>query len=341
MLAQHHQRAGPVAVVPLVAHLQHLGDDRLDVDAVRCRADRLLQHRAEHAAIQRSRSITSGPKAPYRSTLPRPSFSEQKALPPCTGSRKHDIHIDGEIDAGHRADGAVVVARVEGDRRRAASSRSALLGARRPAPRTAARRSSAPRIGPEARSQVSGGPACRNVPRSRPSTSEAGPDVDELGAGGAAAAQTAVRLASSRRGSAMTRARSASVPPIGGRQSTVVTWAPCSRRASAKRSTPAVTTAGSRESSPAGGWWSASWKDLQAEAGASRDRAWRVACGVREEHRGTGGGEGVGLAVQPLRVALRAGERDDHRQLAASSAARATAAVIAAASSSAGSGWAP
>jgi hypothetical protein len=30
-VAQDHQRTGPVAVVPLVAHLQHLGDDRLDV----------------------------------------------------------------------------------------------------------------------------------------------------------------------------------------------------------------------------------------------------------------------------------------------------------------------
>ncbi|WP_344841726.1 hypothetical protein [Nonomuraea dietziae] len=39
---------------------------------------------------------------------------------------------------------------------------------------------SAPRIGPEARSQVIGGPACRKVPLSRPSASAAGPYADQL-----------------------------------------------------------------------------------------------------------------------------------------------------------------
>ena len=39
----------------------------------------------------------------------------QKAWPPETGSSRHHIHIDGLSHPGHRADGAVVVARVERD----------------------------------------------------------------------------------------------------------------------------------------------------------------------------------------------------------------------------------
>ena len=50
-LADQHQGAGPVAVVALVAHLQHLGDDRADVDrprALDAAAHGLLQQRPEH-----------------------------------------------------------------------------------------------------------------------------------------------------------------------------------------------------------------------------------------------------------------------------------------------------
>ena len=46
-LAQEHQRPGPVAVVALVAHLHHLRDDRLEVDAGRG-AHRVLQQRPQH-----------------------------------------------------------------------------------------------------------------------------------------------------------------------------------------------------------------------------------------------------------------------------------------------------
>ena len=65
--------------------------------------------------IQASRVRTSSLKAPIRSTLPRPSLRLQNASPPLTGSLRHHIHIDGLVDAGHRADRAVVVARVERD----------------------------------------------------------------------------------------------------------------------------------------------------------------------------------------------------------------------------------
>jgi hypothetical protein len=63
-LAQQHERAGAVAVVALVAHLQHLGDDRGDVHrpvAAHCLAE---QRDRGTADIHRSRSSTSGPYAP-------------------------------------------------------------------------------------------------------------------------------------------------------------------------------------------------------------------------------------------------------------------------------------
>jgi hypothetical protein len=46
--------------------------------------------------IQCRRSMTSRPYAPYRSTLPSPSFREQYAVPPCTLSFSSNIHIEGE-----------------------------------------------------------------------------------------------------------------------------------------------------------------------------------------------------------------------------------------------------
>ena len=83
----------------------------------------------------------------------------------------------------------------------------------------------APRSGPAARSQPIGGPACRNSPRPRPSASDAGPDVDQLGARPRASGRPPSALPGPCRGSASTRARSASMPasPSGGRQSTWVT----------------------------------------------------------------------------------------------------------------------
>jgi hypothetical protein len=46
--AQQHQRPGAIAVVRLVAHVEHLRHDRLDVDGA-VRAHRRLQHRRENA----------------------------------------------------------------------------------------------------------------------------------------------------------------------------------------------------------------------------------------------------------------------------------------------------
>ena len=62
-LAQEHQRPGAVAVVPLVAHLQHLGGDRLDVDRAGFARERtaVCSSGPRTSDIQRSRSMTSGP----------------------------------------------------------------------------------------------------------------------------------------------------------------------------------------------------------------------------------------------------------------------------------------
>ena len=188
-------------------------------------ADRLLQQRAEHrrhpaqpldhlgavGAVAQHLAEALVQRAPGRAAVHR--------VPQLEHPHRRRDH------AGHRADGAVVVARVEGDRRRG-RARARPPRRCRPGPRRACAPTSAPLIGPEARSQDSGGPAWRNVPRSMPSTSEAG-RTSTSSAPAESSRETAVRLASSRRGSAMTRARSASVPPIGGRQSTSVTWAAC------------------------------------------------------------------------------------------------------------------
>ena len=95
----------------------------------------------------------------------------ERAPRPCRrgpSSRSSNTHIDGRDDAGHRPDRAAVVARLERDAV-AAGERSP-----RPPPRSSASPSnsiapiSAPRSGPDARSQSIGGPACRNVPALEP-----------------------------------------------------------------------------------------------------------------------------------------------------------------------------
>ena len=62
-LADEQRGRGPVAVVQLVAHVQGLRHDRPQVDRA-VRAHGVAQRGAEQPAIQRSRSMTSGPYAP-------------------------------------------------------------------------------------------------------------------------------------------------------------------------------------------------------------------------------------------------------------------------------------
>ena len=190
--------------------------------------------------IQRSRVSTSGPYAPYRSTLPRPSLSEQWVRRPVAASSSTNIHIEGVTMP---AIGPTVARWWQGSRampvpfskRATASSGSSTI------PSRAAPAISPPRSGPEARSQVIGGPACRNSPRWSPSASAAGTTSTSV-AWTASIWVRARSFAACRSGSAATVARSASVPVIGGRQSTRVTSTAWAATASANRSAPVPTT---------------------------------------------------------------------------------------------------
>ena len=252
-VAQEHQRAGPVAVVPLVAHLQHLGEDRRDVDRP-VRADR--------------RAAAAGRAPPPSSAAGRsPRGRRRRSAAPCPGPRSAssrpcrrwpgpastNIHIDGETTP---AIGPTARWWWHGSRVTDAAGELALGLARgcRPAPRTASPPISAPRSGPGGAVPGDRRPGVQERPALEAERLGGGPDVDQLGAGRRAAARPPCALAASRRGSAMTRARSASVPrhrrppvdlgDLGGLLAQGVGEA---------GSTPAVTTDGSRESSPCRG----------------------------------------------------------------------------------------
>ena len=131
----------------------------------------------------------------------------ERAERPCRrapSSRSSNIHIDGEIDAGHRADGAAVVARVERDRRRRRELALGLLGVvgqpleQHRADQRAAQRA---RTRGPSRSAARRAGTC---PRSRPSTSDAGRTSTSVGAGREHPRDRACALAAARRGSAMT-----------------------------------------------------------------------------------------------------------------------------------------
>ena len=202
-------------------------------------------------------------------------------------------------------------------------------------PSSAAPPISAPRSGPEARSQAIGGPACRNWPRSSPSTSEAGATSTSVACTSSIAA-SARSLASARSGSAATVARSASVPGIGGRQSTRVTSTAWAATASASRSAPTSTTAVGvfirrllRAARPRGGWrrrWTGGPRRRPRPA-----RAWRSrpcgSCAVPTTATTTGCGTcGDRGREQRGRVGLGAVAEDDveqHHAGAGSAAARA------------------
>ncbi len=98
----------------------------------------------------------------------------------------------------------------------------------------------APRNGPDARAQSTGGPACSSSPSPRPSASRADRTSTRVAPADSIAA-TARALAPRRRGSPITVA-SASAWPAGGRQGTSSVGTPWSRTASESNCTPAVTT---------------------------------------------------------------------------------------------------
>ena len=252
-LAQRHERPGAVAVVPLVAHLQHLREDALHVERVVAGVDRAAhgrrQDRAEDVAHPGAAgSSTSSLKAPIRSTLPRPSLRLQNALPPWTGSSRHHIHIDGDGHAGHRADRAVVVAGVEGDLA-VGQDPLGVLDVGRPALEQAgADQRAAHRAGRGLPGQRRPGVQQRAV---READHLAGrPDVDQLRARGEdpldghPVRRVAARVERER--GEVGRVAEARRAPV----DVVARTAPCARRASEKTSTPAATIAGGAESSP-------------------------------------------------------------------------------------------
>ena len=191
-------------------------------------------------------------------------------------------------DAGHRADRAAASGRAPSSRRHPPPAAGVASSAVAAIPSNSIAPMSAPRIGPDARSQSTGGPACRNSPRPSPSASDAGTYVDQvrlrgehpaqrLGVGGDPAG-----IAPSRQPATPGRRRAAAT----GRRETSTA---CRVRASASREAPAVTTAGGVERSHA----VAPGEQVEGAPGGGR---------VGQEHPGAGRVERGHLGAEALRV---------------------------------------
>ena len=159
--------AGAVAIVALVAHVQRLRDQRAHVDPVRSRAQRLAQRGAEHPPTSsRADRARPGPKPAVAQHAAQALVQVAvRAVARLRDSRCTSTGIDDVVTPGHRADRAVVVARLETHvpprRRLAAPRRSPGLRAGGAAWRR--RRSGAGALGPNrsvgrraARCRVSG-----------------------------------------------------------------------------------------------------------------------------------------------------------------------------------------
>ena len=130
-VAQQHQGAGAVAVVGLVAHLQHLGEDAGHVDGAGLGDDGAgggLQQRAEHVAHPAQPGEHLGAVGAVAQHLAEP-LVEGAVRPPAGRAVLEDPHPHGRRDdAGHRADRAAVVARLEADRAARLEERDRVLG---------------------------------------------------------------------------------------------------------------------------------------------------------------------------------------------------------------------
>ena len=165
-------------------------------------------------------------------------------------------------------------------------------------PSSAAPPISAPRSGPEARSQRDRRAGVQELAALEAEHARTPGATSTSIAWTSSIAASACSLASRRSGSAATVARSASVPGIGGRQSTRVTATAWAATASASRSAPTLTT----------------WRGCGGHAGASEqlDRA-AGGGGVGQVDLGAGLGERPHLPVEVLRVVGGADDGDDHR----------------------------
>ena len=112
---EEERRRGGVAVVHLVAHVQRLRHQRLELEsAQRLPAPRATSARASSPSSAGGR-CTSGPLAPKRSTLPSPSLRLQKARLPCVAFSTIHTGIDGLMMPAIGPTAAMVMAGCEDD----------------------------------------------------------------------------------------------------------------------------------------------------------------------------------------------------------------------------------
>ena len=156
-VAQQHQGAGPVAVVGLVAHLQHLAEDRGHVDRLARPARPRCSSGPEHVAHPAQPLEHLGAVGAVAQDLAEPLVEGAVGAGAGGGVLEHE-HPHARADhAGHRPDGAAVVARLEARPRCRASNSATASSGSATRPSSAAAPISAPRSGPDARSQVIGG----------------------------------------------------------------------------------------------------------------------------------------------------------------------------------------
>ena len=127
-VAQQHQRAGPVAVVGLVAHLQHLGEDAGDVDRARAARTAACSSGPSTSAIQRSRVEHLGRVGAVAQHLAEPLVERAVRTRAGGGVLEHEHPHRRRDHAGHRADRAAVVARLEARRGAGLEERDRVLG---------------------------------------------------------------------------------------------------------------------------------------------------------------------------------------------------------------------
>ena len=234
--------AGAVAVVPLVAHLHHLADDRGDVDRPGG-AHRRGERGAEHVGHPAQPGDHLGAVGAVAQHLAQALV--QRAPGARTGRRIGQLEQPHRRrdHPGHRTDRVPLVTR--GRARYPVRFRVSRRPRprRRRGPRRSTRRSARRAAVRDARANSIGGPAWQNSPGCRPSASRAG-RTSTSSARVSSIRCAASSFAAARRGSARTAASASSTAGAsepgrsGGRKSTVMTSTACARNASASRSMP-------------------------------------------------------------------------------------------------------
>ena len=151
-VAQQHQGAGAVAVVGLVAHLQHLGEDAGDVDRAG-RPHRGPQQRAEDVGHPAQPGDHLGRVGAVPQHLAEALVERAVGTPAGGRVLEHEHPHVRRGDPGHRADRGAVVARLERDVGAGLEQRDGVLGVvdqplearRRPSARRASGRTRGPR----------------------------------------------------------------------------------------------------------------------------------------------------------------------------------------------------